>query len=373
MKADPSSNSELNNSRKITLTYTIVPARHSDNKKEPIIYLAYRAGISGLFSMKDILENEEYFTLRGNHDFIVLDYRGTGFSLPYPKCEGNNTVENISKCFEELNSTIRLSDYTSKNIANDINQLLIQEKIEKANLLGVAYGTTVALTVARDFPLKVNRLILDSLFPIEINRLSQAKEGVLYKLKKIKTKYDQNKSSSDPTFDQGLETLLNKNKERNNTNNHITDTLLLLRLSESAYKSNLYEIVKKYFTDVNTTILDEDNSTFNFHKASYNTSFKSLLSKVEDNNTNLRSSRLVDYSVVIQEELSFIEDSEQEADTFGFDNSIVSILDSFTTDVALLTLFDLKELKLKFNLIKLDSQVIKKLNETNIKNFNIIW
>ena len=192
VKANPYS--ESNDSRKITIAYTIVPAKKSDNKKEPIIFLVGGPGASGIFNMEEMMKANVYSILREDRDLITLDYRGTGFSLPYPECDGNSTVEVINQCVKDLNSTIKLSDYTSKNIAYDIDKLLTQENIQKANLLGVSYGTRVAVTVARDFPDRVNRLILDGFFPIEANGLSQAKEAILDKLNTIKIKYNSSKA-----------------------------------------------------------------------------------------------------------------------------------------------------------------------------------
>lgn len=50
--------------------------------------------------------------------------------------------------------------YTVKQFAIDLNNLLTNLKIEKVSLLGYSYGGFVAQQFAKDFPDKVNRLIL---------------------------------------------------------------------------------------------------------------------------------------------------------------------------------------------------------------------
>jgi pimeloyl-ACP methyl ester carboxylesterase len=124
-----------------------------------------------------------------SRDLILFDLRGTGYSKPVLTCpereeitprllEGglsSNEKEQIitdafQRCHDRLIAQgIDLNAYNSTAIAADVEDLRRALGFTQVNLLGVSYGTRLALTVIRDFPHAVRSVVLDSTLPLQVN------------------------------------------------------------------------------------------------------------------------------------------------------------------------------------------------------------
>ena len=123
----------------------------------------------------------------GNHDLILIDQRGTGYSKPSLQCPDyisvlHMTDENLTpsqavtqqdnaliQCHDQLvKSGINLSAYTTHNDAADIHDLVDVLKYKQVNLYGVSYGTRLALEVMRAFPQHIRSVVLDSTVPAQL-------------------------------------------------------------------------------------------------------------------------------------------------------------------------------------------------------------
>ncbi|MEM7044906.1 MAG: alpha/beta fold hydrolase [Pseudomonadota bacterium] len=123
-----------------------------------------------------------------NRDFIVVGLRGTnwtdanldcpeaadpfsafGASSEAGKTNRSETLyfENIGLCLERLAKGHDLSGYNSEQAARDIASLRIAMGFDQWNLLGVSYGTYVALKTIRDYPGGIRSVVLDSVTPID--------------------------------------------------------------------------------------------------------------------------------------------------------------------------------------------------------------
>ena len=152
---------------------------------DPILYLEGGPGGSGIFSIESWLNHP----LRQTRDIILLDQRGTGFSYPYLGCqelqessdlpdEGVDPAELadyeerlIEQCRVRLAEAegIDLSQYNSAASAADIADLRTALGIEAWNLVGVSYGTRLALTVMRDYPTGIRSVVIDSVYPPQVD------------------------------------------------------------------------------------------------------------------------------------------------------------------------------------------------------------
>jgi len=139
---------------------------------DPVIYLEGGPGGSALTAVSDWAES----SVRENNDLILLDQRGTGYSLPSLNCieveedEGNDQLAAEQACFDRfIEEGINLNAYNSAQSATDVAELmtLLQEEFEYSafNLLGISYGTRLALTIMRDHPDNLRSVILDSVYP----------------------------------------------------------------------------------------------------------------------------------------------------------------------------------------------------------------
>ena len=127
----------------------------------------------------------------GNHDLILIDQRGTGYSKPSLQCPEyidvlHMTDENLTpsqqvtqqdnaliQCHDRLvKSGINLSAYTTYNDAADIHDLIDALDYKQVNLYGVSYGTRLALEVMRAFPQHIRSVVLDSTVPAQLSLLT---------------------------------------------------------------------------------------------------------------------------------------------------------------------------------------------------------
>jgi len=119
-----------------------------------------------------------------DRDYILLDQRGNGFSTPRIECtetaswlEKSETfytvddfkikgIESMARCRERLMAKgIRIESYNSNENAADVDAVRQALGINQWNLVGVSYGSRLALTVMRNHPEHVRSVVLGSVSP----------------------------------------------------------------------------------------------------------------------------------------------------------------------------------------------------------------
>ncbi len=157
----------------IELAVAIIAAENGNPLPDPVIYLEGGPGGSALFAVQDYLEHP----LRENRDLILFDQRGTGFSFPSlncPEIEEDEVDDPVLACYERLiDEGIDLDMYNSAASAADVNDLRIALGYEQVNLWGISYGTRLALTTIRDYPEGIRAVVIDSVYPPEVNSVEQ--------------------------------------------------------------------------------------------------------------------------------------------------------------------------------------------------------
>lgn len=122
----------------------------------------------------------------GDHDLILVDQRGTGYSRPSLKCsevdnlqyitdqkltaqqQADMQVSALKTCHARLVSQgINPGAYTTLSDAADIHDLIQTLGYSQVDLYGVSYGTRLALEVMRAYPQHVRSVILDSTVPAQ--------------------------------------------------------------------------------------------------------------------------------------------------------------------------------------------------------------
>lgn len=144
----------------------------------PIIYLAGGPGGSGTGAARG-RRWEMFDTLRNVADVIILDQRGTGMSNTIPFCQSSVKIDSNDvtnrKNYTALHRTalreclafwqtenIDIRGYTTWESAADIEAVREALNAEKVNLLGISYGTHLALATVKRYPEKIDRLVLVS-------------------------------------------------------------------------------------------------------------------------------------------------------------------------------------------------------------------
>ncbi|MEL6963596.1 MAG: alpha/beta hydrolase [Pseudomonadota bacterium] len=180
-------------SRSIHLPVVTFHAKEGEPGREPVVlitggpgerpYVRDAAIVSR--SWLPYLEVQPWST---NHDFIVVGLRGTnwtdanldcpetrdpfsafGTSSEAGQTNRSNTLyfETLGPCLERLAENHDLDAYNSEQAARDIASLRIAMDVDQWSLLGVSYGTYVALKTIRDYPDGIKSVVLDSVAPID--------------------------------------------------------------------------------------------------------------------------------------------------------------------------------------------------------------
>lgn len=171
---------------------------HSDNPApDPVVYLAGGPGENALEAMP-LVFNKRFAPFLANRDVIIFDQRGTGYSEPALDCPElidlayetldqdlspekslALSTEAIRSCHDCLVSEgVNLAAYNSAESAADLNDLRLALGYEEWNLLGISYGTRLALTTMRDYPEGIRSVILDSTYPLQISLYAEMPANV---------------------------------------------------------------------------------------------------------------------------------------------------------------------------------------------------
>lgn len=157
----------------IELAVAIIYSSSDTAPDDPIIFLEGGPGGSALSTL------DFWFTsgLRESRDIILIDQRGTGFSRPSlncPEIEDARLDDPTLACRDRLLAAgVDLSAYRSTQSAADIDALIAALDYQQVNLYGVSYGTRLALTVMRDYPERIRSVILDAVYPPQVNSLNE--------------------------------------------------------------------------------------------------------------------------------------------------------------------------------------------------------
>ena len=171
----------------IELHFAIVPSPNDKKATDPVLVLHGGPGGNALDMMDGWVSLLRIS--RPSRDIIVLDQRGTGYSKPSLNCpeletpfyqhyaenltteeENQYYIEHLQACHDRLvQEGVDLNTYNSAASAADVDDLRKALGYKQWNLYGVSYGTRLALTVMRDYPKGVRSVVLDSVYPPQID------------------------------------------------------------------------------------------------------------------------------------------------------------------------------------------------------------
>ncbi len=153
-----------------------------DESNTPVVYLHGGPG-AGALNMVTVNAVRYMFS---NRDVILLDQRGSGYSEPSLDCPivRNSSQDSRTESIPDREAThqrnldaaatcrdfltengINIAAYHTAANAADVADLRVALGIDEWHLFGISYGTRVALTVMRDHPEGIGRVILDSVYP----------------------------------------------------------------------------------------------------------------------------------------------------------------------------------------------------------------
>lgn len=175
---------------KVQLAVAIFKSQHVQNDSNPVIRLEGGPGGPSLDNWATYITATNYSSFVFNHDLIMFDQRGTGYSTPSLKCSEvlelqyamlnkhfsakaseQMQLQAIQACHDRLlGDGIDLNSFNTLENAADVHDLIVALGYKQANLYGVSYGTRLALTTMRLFPSVIRSVVLDSVYPPQENR-----------------------------------------------------------------------------------------------------------------------------------------------------------------------------------------------------------
>lgn len=169
----------------------VVVLRHSlwRNSKSPMLHIAGGPG-GAAYLDSEVMEYwiQNFIDQSWGVDFVLYDQRGAGQSKPAFQCENTKAQrlqdlqrpltssedsqhfsEQMQRCYDQLtqqNNTVKYlqsigTDFSVTDIIDLHDSLMAEQWV----LMGVSYGTRLALETARQYPGYVKSMILDSAYP----------------------------------------------------------------------------------------------------------------------------------------------------------------------------------------------------------------
>lgn len=170
--------------REIRLAVAIFKSSSATPRPDPVTDLEGGPGASALMDWGPYITKATAPRYVGDHDLILLDQRGTGYShpslgcpelsQPAPSSKSSPTPKQIQalalagvrRCHDRLlRADVDLNAYTTLADAADVADLRTALGYPEVHLYGGSYGTRLALEVMRSFPTGIRSAVLDSVDP----------------------------------------------------------------------------------------------------------------------------------------------------------------------------------------------------------------
>jgi pimeloyl-ACP methyl ester carboxylesterase len=188
----PEVRDDATNQNVVRLHVAIFASKSANPAPDPLVYLEGGPGGDALEAVPYVFE-ERFAPFLAERDFIMFDQRGTGYSQPSLDCpeykelsldlldqvlppaeEERQFLDVMEACHERLvDEGIDLGAYDSAASAADLDDLRQALGYEQWNLLGISYGTRLALTTMRDYPQGLRSVVLDSTYPPQVNIVTE--------------------------------------------------------------------------------------------------------------------------------------------------------------------------------------------------------
>jgi pimeloyl-ACP methyl ester carboxylesterase len=177
----------------VSLHVAIFRSSSPNPEPDPVIYLMGGGGGNALDAADYYLRTVGN-RIRESRDFIMYNQRGTRYNEPFLECPGEaafrrdldaqdlsrqeadaRTEAFLRDCRDTLlDQGVDLTMYNSVTNAADANDLRIALGYEQVNYYGTSYGTRLGLTLLRYHPEGIRSVILDSVFPPQVDYPSDA-------------------------------------------------------------------------------------------------------------------------------------------------------------------------------------------------------
>jgi pimeloyl-ACP methyl ester carboxylesterase len=162
--------------RRINLHVLVVPSTAPHRLDDPVFFFAGGPGQSAIALAPRVMP--WFARLARRRDIVFIDQRGTGRSAPLEcarddalplaeRIDVGRSIARLRDCRRRLEALPYgdLRQFTTPVAAADAEAVRAALGVQQMNLVGVSYGTRVALEVLRQFPGRVRRVVLDGVAP----------------------------------------------------------------------------------------------------------------------------------------------------------------------------------------------------------------
>jgi len=173
--------------KRIAVAFAVVPARARGKREDPVYFLAGGPGQSARGVLAAVLPALQ--RLNNRRDLVFVDQRGTGASAPLvcpaernlPLAEvvdPKRVAARLQACRAALEALPHgeLRQYTTSIAVTDLEAVREYLGHARINLIGVSYGTRVALEYQRRYAQAVRRAVLDGVVPPDASLLQTMAE-----------------------------------------------------------------------------------------------------------------------------------------------------------------------------------------------------
>jgi len=164
--------------RRLELAVALVPGRSKQAKSDPVFMLAGGPGQSAREAFPSVAG--AFRELLRERDVVLVDQRGTGGSNPIDcRTPGDSAATEAAAvadpeaarrfaagCLAGLDADPRF--FTTSDAVLDLEAVRAAIGAEQVNLVGISYGTRVALEYLRRAPERVRTVVLDGVVPPEL-------------------------------------------------------------------------------------------------------------------------------------------------------------------------------------------------------------
>lgn len=159
--------------RRIDIAVVVARATGTSRDADPFLLLAGGPGQAG--TEMGPFANEAFSRVRERRDLVLIDARGTGRSNGL-KCAMSRQAADlvgwtmyppasVRFCRDSLSQASDLTQYTTANIADDLEDVRRAFGWPAINIYGTSYGTRLALTYLRRHEASVRSLVLKAVAP----------------------------------------------------------------------------------------------------------------------------------------------------------------------------------------------------------------
>ena len=156
----------------IELAFAVVPSSSAEPSATPVLLLAGGPGQSGtrdFVALAGVLER-----LRMDRDVVLVDVRGTGRSSPM-NCHDTRSIadrmagvgdeESLARCLKE--QKLDLAHVTTADAVADLDVVRQALSVDRWHVLGVSYGTRLAVAYDAAHRAHTASLVLDGVAPLD--------------------------------------------------------------------------------------------------------------------------------------------------------------------------------------------------------------